>query len=153
MDNVHKLSLKSTGGVPPQGESFGKRVSTVRERRGWTQRELAERAQISVTFLSEVENGKRNVSSEVLLRVADALGASLDYLMRGEDDSGDATAPVEIPAALAGAAQEHGWPFSETVALLHAYRAVLARRGRGGGAREWGAGDWVNLHRQFYGDG
>jgi transcriptional regulator with XRE-family HTH domain len=128
-------------------------VSTVREHQGCTQRELAERAQISVTFLSEVENDKRNVSSEVLLRLADALGASLDYLLRGEENAGNAALPVAIPAALAAAAEEHGWPFSETVALLHAYRAVLARRGRGGGAREWDAEDWVNLHAHFYGDG
>lgn len=43
---------------------------------------LAERAGLSKGFLSDVENNKRNVGSQNLLKIANVLGASVDYLLR-----------------------------------------------------------------------
>jgi transcriptional regulator with XRE-family HTH domain len=48
-----------------------------------TQKQLADKAGISVTFLSEVENGKRNISMGKLLSIADELDTTTDYLARG----------------------------------------------------------------------
>jgi len=48
---------------------------------------LAETAAISKGFLSDVENNKRNISSEYLLRIANSLGTSVDYLLKGESQS------------------------------------------------------------------
>lgn len=134
---------------------MGQRVAQLREKRGWTQRELAESAGMSVTFLSEIENGKRNVSSEMLLRLADALNASLDYLLRGSAESRTVQQPLTIPPELSTAAERQGWSFEVTVSLLRGYRAVLARRGGPGGERDlrsWTAEDWERLHHQFYED-
>ena len=61
--------------------TVGDRIREVREHRRLTQDRLAEVTDISKGFLSDVENNKRNVSSEYLLRIANALGASVDYLL------------------------------------------------------------------------
>lgn len=145
----------STPEQVPAGATVGARLAVLRERRGLTQRELAERAGITPAFLSGVENDKRNVSSEVLLRLADVLNASLDYLLRGEGGEAGDRQPVQIAVALAEAAEKHHWPFAVTLALQQAYVAVVGRRGGAPGAngRQWTAEDWVRLHEQFYGRG
>ena len=135
--------------------SLGQRLSDLRERRGWKQKELAERAGISVTFLSEVENDRRNVGSAILLKLADALGASLDYLMRGEENRVPPRTPSVIPPELAEAAEDQGWTYSQTSALLKTQTLILARRGgtgvSGRPVRQWGKADWINLFERLFG--
>jgi transcriptional regulator with XRE-family HTH domain len=141
----------STSQIP---ETLGRRLAHLRERRGWTQKELADRAEISVTFLSEVENDHRNIGSATLLKVADALGASLDYLMRGETERTPARQPVVIPPELSQAAEDKGWSYGQTVVLLETQRTVLARRSGGTGARAsntWTTEDWIDFHRRLFG--
>ena len=56
------------------------------ERRGppITQGEIAERAHISVSFLSMIERGERSASLETLSAIADALGVSVAELFSAE---------------------------------------------------------------------
>lgn len=131
-------------------DTLGFRIAAVRVRRGWTQRELAERADVSVPFLSGIENDKRNVSSEVLLRIADALDASLDYLVRGVEHQEAVREPETLPRALHLAAERLGWSYANVQAVFRAYRAVVAKRG--GDSREWTEDDWVRLYAQFFGE-
>jgi transcriptional regulator with XRE-family HTH domain len=107
---------------------LGQQVSRVREERGWKQADLATRAGISTAFLSDVENGKRNVSSEVLLKLANALSKSLDYLLKGEEAQHQPRGPVSIPPALSDAAEANRWTYGQTVALLQTRELVQARR-------------------------
>jgi transcriptional regulator with XRE-family HTH domain len=107
----------------------GDRVKTAREQRRWTQEQLADAAGISKGFLSDVENNKRNISSESALKIADALGISLDYLLRGESGRPERQRePVRIPPELSDAAEDLGLTYSETLTLLEAHEAVVARR-------------------------
>src|SRR5579862_5593354 len=109
--------------------SVGDRIREIREAKKLTQDQLAEKAAISKGFLSEVENGKRNVSSEYLLRIANSLGASVDYLLRGTADlSNGIKEPILIPPELSEAAQRLNLSYAETVELLEAHRSVIARR-------------------------
>lgn len=117
----------------PIPATLGRRIADCRERRGWTQKKLAEAAELSVTFLSEVENDRRSPGSDALLRLADALGASLDYLVKGIVDAEPTKRPLVIPPELANLAEEQGWSVSETSDLLKFHRMVLARRSRGQG--------------------
>ncbi len=41
---------------------FGQRLRSLRQRRGWTQVELAERLGLDRSYLADVERGHRNVS-------------------------------------------------------------------------------------------
>ena len=65
--------------------SVGERIKKRRNELGWTQDVLAEKAGVSKSFLSDLENGKRNVGADTLLEIARALSLSLDYLMEGKE--------------------------------------------------------------------
>ena len=109
--------------------SAGDRIREIREAKRLTQDQLAERTRISKGFLSDVENGKRNVSSEYLLRIANALNASVDYLLRGTTESpAGSREPVMIPAELSAAAERLNLSYAQTIELLEAHRSVVARR-------------------------
>lgn len=60
--------------------NLGNRIRTVRQRRGITQEQLAEKVDISTNFMSLIENG-RNMSVETLVKIAEALGVTVDYLL------------------------------------------------------------------------
>ncbi len=62
---------RSTGSFAP---SLGHAVKVLRVEQGWSRKELAERSGISVSYVSEIENGRKPPSSSVLVRVAEALG-------------------------------------------------------------------------------
>jgi transcriptional regulator with XRE-family HTH domain len=133
--------------APP---TLGRRIADLRERKGWTQKQLAERAGLSVPFLSDVERDKRNIGSEALLRIADALRASLEYLMRGEDQQEvEPRKPLTIPAELAMAAKEQGWSYADTSDLVELQKIVVARRGGPRARREWNKEDWINLRERL----
>jgi transcriptional regulator with XRE-family HTH domain len=65
-------------------EKFGQRVRFMRSKRGLTQEQLAERAGISVDFLSLIERGKSSPSFENLDELADALEMSVAELFSFE---------------------------------------------------------------------
>ncbi|RKH34826.1 helix-turn-helix domain-containing protein [Corallococcus sicarius] len=66
-------------------QGLARRIRTLRERRGLTQEEFAERCAISVSFVSLLERGERNPSYDTLLQVAAALELPLWELFRLED--------------------------------------------------------------------
>jgi XRE family transcriptional regulator, regulator of sulfur utilization len=60
----------------PVGELFGGIVRQLRESHGWTQEELAERADMSATYLGFVERGENVPTLTIILKLADALRVS-----------------------------------------------------------------------------
>jgi transcriptional regulator with XRE-family HTH domain len=69
------------------GKRLGKRIRDLRTQRPerWTQEDLAERAHISVSFLSMIERGERVAHVETLAALAGALGVSLAELFVGAE--------------------------------------------------------------------
>jgi transcriptional regulator with XRE-family HTH domain len=127
--------------------TVGDRIKEIREHRRLTQDRLAEMSNISKGFLSEIENNHRNPSSESVLRIANALGASIDYLLRGDDPTvRTAKEPVLIPPALAEAAEHLKLSYSQTVELLEAHRSVIARRSNRQ-IKPFEVKDWEDLYR------
>ena len=124
----------------------GERIREIREKRSLTQDQLASQAKISKSFLSEVENSKRNVSSQALLRIANILGASVDYLLTGESKHHPSKAPVVIPPELSHAAEELQLTFNQTIDLLEAQRSVVARRTQKS-MKSLTVEDWKELHK------
>lgn len=123
----------------------GDRIRELRERRGFTLDELAARGGVSKSFLSEVENAKRNLSAEYLLRIATALGASMDYLLRGETHEPPERQQVVIPPELALVAAELDLSYRQTVRLLDAHNSVVARRAEIA-KQTLSPEDWRQLH-------
>ena len=125
--------------------TVGNRIREVREDLQITQDQLAQRAGISKGFLSDVENNKRNISSENLLRIANVLGASVDYLLRGDILEAANVEPVVIPPELSQAAEELDLSYAATVELLEAHRSVIARRSNKE-VRKFSVDDWKKLY-------
>src|SRR5262245_19779282 len=106
----------------------GDRIREIRENRGLTQDQLADKAKISTGFLSDVENDKRNISSENLLKIANVLGASADYLLRGDTREPARRQAIVIPPELSEAAEDLGLSYAQTLETLEAHNSVVARR-------------------------
>ncbi len=53
---------------------FGATVRSVRHKSGLTQMQLAEKADLSLNYIGEVERGEKLVSLETVFRVSHALG-------------------------------------------------------------------------------
>lgn len=125
----------------------GDRIRFIREKKKMTQDQLTDAAGISKGFLSDVENNKRDIGSQSLLRIANALGASVDYLLQGETKEVVAEkAPIVIPPALSQAAEELNLSYAQTLELLSAHNSVVARRSIRS-QKEFTIEDWKNLHK------
>jgi transcriptional regulator with XRE-family HTH domain len=126
--------------------TIGDRIREIREKRKMTQDELAQTADISKGFLSDVENDKRNVSSQILLRIANSLGASINYLLTGETKEPMMRETINIPPELSLAAQELELSYTQTLELLDADRSIVARRSNKS-LRNFTVEDWKELHK------
>ncbi len=69
--------------------TIGSRISDLRRIRGYTQERLAELANISIQFLSDIENNKKNMTVTTLIKLADSLHVSSDYIIYGRDSSSE----------------------------------------------------------------
>lgn len=71
--------------------SFGNHLKKLREERNLSQEELAHRASLDRTYISGVENGRRNISLKALYSIAKAMEINLAELF--EDIKYDKTRP------------------------------------------------------------
>jgi transcriptional regulator with XRE-family HTH domain len=67
-------------------QEIGDVLRTHRQRKGQTLRQVAAKASVALGYLSEVERGQKEVSSEILASVAEALDVPLSVLMRQVSD-------------------------------------------------------------------
>ena len=57
----------------PNRTSVGKKIRQLRLSNGWTQEELAVRAELHWTYIGSVERGERNIGLDNLMKIALAL--------------------------------------------------------------------------------
>jgi transcriptional regulator with XRE-family HTH domain len=121
-------------------ESFGDRVRRLREARGWSQNELAEKAELAPAAVSRILTGEREPNMGHLIQIAAALEVSLTELVAGTTASGvvqawiprdrledSERARVEVIRDLDVARSEATARGAETVALRRALDTVSAR--------------------------
>jgi transcriptional regulator with XRE-family HTH domain len=65
---------------------LGDALRRLRVRQGRTLREVSATARVSLGYLSEVERGRKEASSELLASICDALGAPLSQVLREVSD-------------------------------------------------------------------
>lgn len=58
-------------------KAFGTRVKHFRRSCGLSQEELAERSRLHRNYISDVERGRRNLSLDALLKLANGLGINI----------------------------------------------------------------------------
>ncbi|MDR1250313.1 MAG: helix-turn-helix domain-containing protein [Treponema sp.] len=61
-------------------DTLGKNIKLLRARRGLSQADLAEKADISITFLSNIERGIKYPQPNMLSKLANALGVEVNEL-------------------------------------------------------------------------
>ncbi len=69
----------------PELTAIGQRIRTARKSRGLTMEKLAEAADTSVQFLSQVEKGEQSMTMVKFGKLAKALDVSSDFLLFGRD--------------------------------------------------------------------
>lgn len=62
---------------------IGRRVRDFRRMHGMTQENLAEKASLSVPYVSHIERGARKASINTLIKIAGALDVTVDVLLLG----------------------------------------------------------------------
>jgi transcriptional regulator with XRE-family HTH domain len=83
---------------------LGRAMQVLRTELGLSRRELAERAELSYSYLSEIETGKKETSSKTLFRLADVLGVTPSELMVAAEERVHALPPAaEAPEPAIGA--------------------------------------------------
>lgn len=67
---------------------MGDRIKEVRKKQGLTQEQLAERLDISVEFIGQIERGIKLPSMHVFIKLIETLNVSADYLLRDSVSTG-----------------------------------------------------------------
>lgn len=62
-------------------QRIGQRIHVIRKAQKLTQAELAERANLSVPYISHIENGIKQASLQTVVNIAEALGCTVDKLL------------------------------------------------------------------------
>lgn len=63
---------------------IGKRIRDIRIEKRLTQEDIADYADVNVSHISNIENNKVKISLTLLIKVCNALGVSLDFLLQNE---------------------------------------------------------------------
>ena len=65
------------------------RIRKAREDLGYTREKIAEKLDVSVSYLAELERGRTGISVKMLIKVCKVLGLSADYVLFGSERSED----------------------------------------------------------------
>lgn len=65
-------------------KDIGSRISARRKELLLTQERLAEAMDVSIQMISNLEQGKKAIRPENLVKLSSALGVSIDYILKGE---------------------------------------------------------------------
>ena len=68
--------------------TMGDRIKEARKKAGLTQEKLAERLDISVEFVGQIERGQKLPGMQVFIKLIEVLNVSADYLLRDSISTG-----------------------------------------------------------------
>lgn len=87
--------------------TVGGRILSLRLSRGMTRETLAEKADISVQFLSDIEKGRKSMTINTLRNICNALSVSSDFIINNNTPSNTANEIFEIVKTLPEQQQNH----------------------------------------------
>jgi transcriptional regulator with XRE-family HTH domain len=73
---------RAKGDRLPEAITFGKRVRQLREAKGWTLEQLAERAGMNELQVGHIERGASDVKLSTIVKLSRALGVMASELLR-----------------------------------------------------------------------
>ena len=100
---------------------LGERLRAYRTQRGWSQEEMAERADLHTTYIGQLERGEKNATIESISKVAAALDISLSKLF---ENISLASSEKDIPSRCYDLF--HKQPLRDQNLLLYIFDAVIA---------------------------
>lgn len=65
------------------------RIRKAREEQGYTREKFAEKLDVSVSYMAELERGRTGISVKMLIKVCNLLGLSADYVLFGVERAED----------------------------------------------------------------
>ena len=68
-------------------KEIGTRIRQIREFSNYTRENLAEKANISVQFLADIETGRKSMTVKTLKNISESLSISSDYILFGSNSS------------------------------------------------------------------
>lgn len=86
--------------------SIGERVRSYRIEKNMTQAEFAEIMDISINFLSEIENGKKGMSQDTICKLCNHFQVTADYILFGNQTLGK-TADAKVIIKIANAMSDN----------------------------------------------
>lgn len=89
-------------------QELGDVLRDARRHQGRTPRQVSSDARVSLGYLSEIERGQKEASSESLAAVTDALGLPLSFVLREVSDRIALTEGVAIPDTVPDSLREGG---------------------------------------------
>lgn len=81
-------------------QQIGDVLRAIRQRQGKTLREISSSARVSLGYLSEVERGQKEASSELLYSICDALDIPVSVVLREVSDRVAILEGITIPDTL-----------------------------------------------------
>lgn len=100
---------------------IGQRIKSTRIHHKLTQAQLAEALNISVNFLSEVENGKKGLSQETICKICNYFDISADYILFGKEEHLTGQNIIEIADSLSNEELE---TITEYLSALRKIRSI-----------------------------
>lgn len=79
---------------------IGRRVKELRLQERLSQADLAERIDMSVTYISHIETGKKQASLETLVRIAEVFGVTVNNLLYGNQANDKTEYKMELTQLL-----------------------------------------------------
>ena len=104
-------------------EVIGDVLRDARTSQGRTLREVSDTARVSLGYLSEVERGRKEASSELLSAICTALDVPLSRVLA---DAGEKMARQERVATLTAVPQDLGGPIDVTTKIVIPHTVAMA---------------------------
>lgn len=79
---------------------FCMRIALLRASKGWSQAELARRIGVSASAVGMYEQGRREPSLNLVVRLAQELGATTDYLLMGDSSCPNSATGLQLHAII-----------------------------------------------------
>lgn len=87
----------------------GRRIRVIREGHNLSQEALAERADLSPAYISHIERTAKKPSLSALIRLAAALGVTLDYLLAGSQPADQTAYMADVQTLLGDCSLTERW--------------------------------------------
>ena len=101
---------------------LGEKIKRERIRNRLTQEMLAEMADITSSYVGQIERGERKVTLSKLVRIANVLNVSVDYLLSDNIELTDDNLQVEIKNAMSNMEEKDKHMIIDIIKIINDYK-------------------------------